>query len=417
MREAEAFTLLPDRQPAQDVRSAWIAIEDPVQAGFIAQALRATGWHVPRVVHGCTQLRELLRTERRLPHVLVTGLRFQDGDALRLIRELGMFPDAPAVFLASHQQRAVLKAAQALADVCGMRFAGVCEQPADATGVAARLANFLPAPGRARPATVLAPLDREQVCAIVAREGLFPWLQPKVRLDTMEVVGVEALMRGFDEAGRLVTPDRLIPVLTQHGLLDEATLRVARQTAEFVATCLGEGMAVSASVNVSMTSLARLEFCRQLEETVGHVGLDPSWITLEITESDAMSDVVQVVENAARIRMLGFNLAIDDFGTAYSSLAQLARLPFSELKIERAFVTGSQHDAGKRAIVAACTMLGNSLGLQVVAEGVETLEDLDCVRRLGCTHMQGYLVSRPIPVGRTLDWLRSLDELQVSPTS
>jgi len=150
-----------------------------------------------------------------------------------------------------------------------------------------------------------------------------------------------------------------------------------------------------------------------LEQTVHEVGLDPSWITLEITETDAMSDLVQVTENAARIRMLGFNLAIDDFGTAYSSLTQLARIPFSELKIERAFVTGCRHDAGKRAIVAACAMLGRSLGLQVVAEGVETADDLDCVREAGCSHVQGYHFARPFPVRQAMAWLRSLDALQL----
>ena len=394
-------------------RTAWVAIADAAQAGCIAHALAATGWHVPRVAHGCNEIRALMHALLPLPDVLVTGLRFDDGDALRLIRELGVLPGAPAIFLASHQQRAVLKAAQSLTEVCGLRFAGLSERPGDAASVAEALAHFRPAAPRLRAATVPAPLERDEVCRLMAQEHLFPWMQPKVRLDTLEVIGVEALMRGVDACGRLVTPDRLIPVLTKYGLLDEATLHVARQTADFVARCLGEGMAISASINVSMTSLARLDFCQQLEKIVQDAGLDPSWITLEITETDAMSDAIQVAENTARIRMLGFNLAIDDFGTAYSSLDQLARIPFSELKIERAFVTGALHHPGKRASLAACAMLGTSLGLQVVAEGVETLDDLACVRQAGCTHLQGYLVSRPIPVGQMLDWLRGLDDLQV----
>jgi EAL domain-containing protein (putative c-di-GMP-specific phosphodiesterase class I) len=396
------------------MRSAWVAIDDEAQAQAIARGLVLAGWEVGHVVHGCAAVHALARDAARLPDVLVTGLRFRDGDGdgLRLIRELGAFPDAPAVFLASRQQRAVIKAAQTLADACGLRFAGAVEQPADVAGIVAQLAGFHPVSTRVARRAEPPVLDRASVHAIIQREDVFPWMQPKVRLDTLEVVGVEALMRGFDEAGELVMPDRLIPALAAHGLLDDATLRVARQTAEFVAACLEEGMAISAAINVSMSSLARLEFCQRLAETIERVAVDPSWITIEITETDAMSDATRVIENAARIRMLGFNLAIDDFGTAYSSLTQLVRIPFSELKIERAFVTNCGRDAVKRATVSACALLGRSLGLQVVAEGVETVEDLAGVRASGCTHFQGYLVSRPIPVGHTLDWLRGLDELR-----
>jgi EAL domain-containing protein (putative c-di-GMP-specific phosphodiesterase class I) len=395
-------------------RVAWVVIGDPRQASAISDALCAGGWRVPAVLHGVAAARARLQSGGALPDVLVTGLRFDDGDGLRLIRDLGALPGAPAVFIASHQQRAVLKAAHSLADVCGLSFAGACEHPSDARLVATLLAGYRRPPAPGRPATIPAPLSRDDVCALMARDDLFPWMQPKVRLDTREVIGVEALMRGFDEAGQLVTPNRLVPVLARYGLLDDATLRVARKTTDFVVRCLEEGMAISASINVSMCSLARPDFCQQLEAIVQRGGLDPSWITLEITETDAMSDVVQVIENTARIRMFGFNLAIDDFGTAYSSLDQLARIPFSELKIERAFVTGASSDSGKRASLGACAMLGRSLGLQVVAEGVETLEDLDCVRRAGCTHLQGYLVAPPIPVGKALDWLRALDHLRVA---
>ena len=414
MPEAAASALSrPVRTEAVRPRVAWVVLDDAMQANFIAHALSAAGWHVPQVAHGIVAARSLIQFGLPLPDVLVMGLRFEDGDGLRLIRELGSLPGAPAVFVASRQQRAVLKAAQSLADVCGLQFAGACEQPSDAAAIAWQLVNWR-SPPRVRAAPTPPALDREEVCALMKRDQLFPWLQPKVRLDTREVIGVEALMRGFDEDGRLVTPDRLIPVLARYGLLDEATLLVARQTTDFVIRCLDEGMAISASINVSMNSLAKPDFCQQLEATIQGAGLDPSWITLEITETDAMSDIVSVVENTARIRMLGFNLAIDDFGTAYSSFEQLARIPFSELKIERAFVTGAAANPGKRATLAACAMLGRSLGLQVVAEGVETAADLACVSDAGCTQLQGYLVSAPIPVGRALDWLRSLDELRVA---
>ena len=110
-----------------------------------------------------------------------------------------------------------------------------------------------------------------------------------------------------------------------------------------------------------------------------------------------------------------FNLSIDDFGTAYSSFTQLTKIPFSELKIERSFITGIESDKSMQAVVAACALLGNRLGLNVVAEGIETLSELSSVRDLGCTEIQGYLVSRPLAAAHALAWIRSLDDQRLAP--
>jgi len=285
------------------------------------------------------------------------------------------------------------------------------ELPADALSIAQSVADYKrPAPPRARPCPV--ELDRDELLELFDRGALHPWMQPKLRLSSSEIVGFEALMRAHDAQGQLIMPDRLVSALTRHNLLDQATLRMAKQTVDFVAACLGDGMAICASINVSMQSLGNLAFCKELAAAVEHAELDPSWITIEITETDAMADLASVIENTARIRMLGFNLAIDDFGTAYSSLFQLSRIPFSELKIERAFVTDIEHDSGKQAIVRACCQLGAGLGLHVVAEGVETAAELDHVRRAGCSQIQGYYVARPMPAAQAHEWLGRLDDLR-----
>ena len=133
--------------------------------------------------------------------------------------------------------------------------------------------------------------------------------------------------------------------------------------------------------------------------------------TLEITESDAMEDLAHVIENTARIRMLGFNLAIDDFGIAYSSLSQLSNIPFSELKVDRAFVQDIHLDPRKQAIVRGCAALGRCLDLDVVAEGVETVDELAAVVAAGCTRVQGYLVAKAMPPAVMSAWLGALPNL------
>lgn len=391
---------------------AWVVMRDAELARTIAHALRGEGFDVDLATSGIAPACELARSAPRLPDVIATGLRFDDGDGLQFIQALSRRQHPPAVFIASHQQRAVIKAAVALADACGVPLAGVAEQPIEAAAIARALRMFERRPARLSPPAASPALSRDDVLSFFDRGAVHPWMQPKMRLDTNEIVGFEALMRAHDENGRLVMPDRLVGALAANGLLDVATMHMARQTIHFVATCLLEGMAISASINVSMQSLANLAFCHELAAAVEDVHLDPSWITLEITETDAMSDLKQVIENTARIRMLGFNLAIDDFGTAYSSLFQLSRIPFSELKIERLFVASADKDASKRAIVRACAQLGQSLGLHVVAEGVETQAELDVVRECGCTQVQGYLVSRPMPAPQAMNWLRELPDLR-----
>ena len=397
-------------------RTAWVVIDGRQDADAIAATLSDTGWVVEHAVRNIAEVDALFARDEPIPDLIVTGLRFCDGDGFQLIRKLARQSKQPAIFVVSHQQRAVIKTAAALAEACGLTLAGIAEQPIDAETLRRALAElepFRPASGRITSAPAPAPtLSRDALTTLLDREGLETWLQPKLRISTMEVVGFEALMRARDEEGAMIAPDRMITALGAHGLLDRATLAIARQTAAFVARCLEEGLGVSASINVSMQSLSSPTFCRALADAVESVQLDPSWITIEITETDAMADLASVIENTGRIRMLGFNIAIDDFGTAYSSLFQLSRIPFSELKIERAFVSGVDRDSGKQAIVAACAQLGSSLGLHVVAEGVETAAELEYVTRVGCAQIQGYLVARPMPTIEALAWLLDLEDLR-----
>jgi EAL domain-containing protein (putative c-di-GMP-specific phosphodiesterase class I) len=392
-------------------RSAWIILGEG-NAAPVAATLGAAGWHVPRVLTSLEEISVLLQAAVGLPDVVVSGLHFGDGDGLQLTRLLGALASPPAVYFASHQQRAVIKAAISLAATCRVRVAGYCESPDDVDTIVRDLAGYsVPPPPKAR--VSLPQLSHHEACTLLRQGRLEGWVQPKMRLASSEVVGFECLMRARDEAGALITPDRLVPVLCANGLIEEATLEMARQTVDMVAACLLEGMAVSGSINVSMQSLSDQTFCRELVRTTERAQLDPSWLTVEITESDAMADLSTVIENTTRIRMLGFNLAIDDFGTGYSSLYQLSQIPFSELKIERMFVSDAHLDPRKRAIVQACAQLAASLDLKVVAEGVETVEELAVVRAAGCTEVQGYLVARPQPAEQALKWLRGLELVRV----
>lgn len=344
-----------------------------------------------------------------VPEVLVCGMAFPDGDGLRLIRELGARPQRPALLIVTRQQRSVIRAALRLAELHGVRVIDVLPVPVDPARLLAGLqAAAMPAaPAGPRPAFSMPPAI--DAGAIVAGRRIVPLLQPKMRLDTREVVGFEALMRARDEHGGLIGPAALIPALEAAGRMADATMQMAEAAVDFVRGVLEQGLPVSVSLNAPLPLIADPLFCHDLADMVRRSDLDPSWFTVEITESDAMGDVAAVVEQTARIRMQGFNLSIDDFGTAFASVQQLAEIPFTELKLEKSFIDAIDRDRVMFAIVSSCAQMGRALDLSVVAEGVETVAQMQAAARAGVTTIQGYLIGRPMPQAVARDWLLSLD--------
>lgn len=391
-------------------------MSDQHRRSVLMQSLAAAGCRVDRELCSLDAALTALQAAACPPDMLVMSLALRGGDGLQLIRGMSGMARPPVLWIFSDQQRAVIRAAVRLAEVCGLPVGGVFDETAPIDSLVQSLIREPPRPSPRAPARpVLPALDESTLRQVLAAGRLEAWMQPKMRVSTREVVGFEALMRARDAAGGLITPDRLVPGLEAHGLLDEATLSMLRQTVAFLVGCLEGGLAVGASVNASMRSLSQPEFCRAMADIVADAGLDPCWITVEITETDAMDDQPQMIENAARIRMLGFKLAIDDFGVAYASLSQLADLPFSELKLDRNFVQDLQLHPGKRAIVRGCANLGMLLGMQVVAEGVETMEEFQAVARAGCSQVQGYLLSPAMPIERARAWLGALPDQVWSP--
>jgi EAL domain-containing protein (putative c-di-GMP-specific phosphodiesterase class I) len=161
---------------------------------------------------------------------------------------------------------------------------------------------------------------------------------------------------------------------------------------------------VPIAVNFSFESLTDTELPDRLEALVVEAGLTPSSMTIEITETVALADIGHSLETLARFRMKGFEISIDDFGTGFSSIQQLTRLPLSELKIDQGFVTGAARNAVLRAMIESSVTLANRLNLKTVAEGVETRDDWDMVDQLGCAAAQGYLIGKAMPAEDLPAW-------------
>ena len=164
------------------------------------------------------------------------------------------------------------------------------------------------------------------------------------------------------------------------------------------------------AVNVSMRNLLDPHFSEMMEEVIARTGQPAEHLKLEITESAVMAEPSRVLESMKRLRLAGVRFSIDDFGTGYSSLAYLQKLPVEEIKIDRSFVGQMSSQAGSAAIVRATIELGGSLGLEVVAEGVEDEPTWDALKRMGCSAAQGYFIGRPMPVFELEGWIRHWSE-------
>jgi diguanylate cyclase (GGDEF)-like protein/PAS domain S-box-containing protein len=233
----------------------------------------------------------------------------------------------------------------------------------------------------------------------IERDEFVLHYQPTVSLVDGAVVGVEALVRWQHPERGVVSPAEFIPIAEETGLILPLgawiLLAACRQGALWLAQA-GDGARFSLGVNLSSRQFAQSGLVEQIADVLAETGFPAEYLALEITESDAMGDAEATIHRLRELKALGIQLAVDDFGTGYSSLAYLKRFPVDVLKIDRSFVHGLGSDDADTAIVAAMIGMARALGLRVVAEGVETAEQLTRLHELGCDAAQGFLFARPM---------------------
>ena len=229
--------------------------------------------------------------------------------------------------------------------------------------------------------------------------------QPKVSLKDGRLTRVEALVRWDDPELGPVSPSRFVPLAEQHGLIDPLTEWGLRTTLKQWRKWRDQGLETRLAFNISAVSLQHLDFPDLVERMCRAMGVPTDRLVLELTEG-ATQPLVRLMDTLTRFRIKGMGLAIDDFGTGYSSLLQLRQLPFTEVKIDRCFVKDLPGAHDSRLIVRTIVDLAHGLGLVATAEGVETVEQLRCVRELGCDVVQGYLVAPPLSPDELIDWDR-----------
>ena len=234
--------------------------------------------------------------------------------------------------------------------------------------------------------------------------------QPQIDIKSGSLSGVEALVRWQHPEHGLIYPNLFIPLAEKSGLIGDLTAQVISQAVKQTLYWKAENLMLQVSVNISAENITSLALPEQLSNMLDANKLDPSMLTLEVTESALMGELVTSLDILTRLRMKGIELSIDDFGTGYSSLSQLYRMPFTELKIDQGFVMHMNQDEDARGIVKTCIMLGHELNMHVVAEGVEDKEALQLLKEMGCDIAQGYYIARPMLADDLIEWNRSRDQ-------
>lgn len=381
-----------------------IVIDDEIDmAGFVNDVATQAGFDVEQYSNAGTFKDEYARHA----DVIVLDLIMPGVDGIEIIRYLAEIKCDALLILMSGFDSGVLHSAQTLTTEQGLNFSGSLSKPFHANELSELLNSLYITPKKQHGNSNIEPPSVEELRDAITNNELVVYYQPKVGLNNKAVNAVEALVRWQHPVHGLIGPDLFVPTAEQNGLIDELTWTVLEQAMTQCMFWRDQGIVMQLAVNMSAETLKELDLPERMGRIIQKYDLEPSQLILEITETALMQELVKSLDILTRLRMRGFYLSIDDFGTGYSSLVQLHRAPFSEIKIDRSFVSEMETDTEAAAIVETIIMLGHKLNMKTVAEGVETTSCLKRLAELGCDQAQGYLFSQPLPADKVFSWFSS----------
>ena len=246
-----------------------------------------------------------------------------------------------------------------------------------------------------------------QLRRAIGSDELVLHYQPKIDLRTRQVVGVEALVRWQHPTRGLLPPSEFLEIAESTGLIDPLTEWVIDQSLSQLVEWHALSLPITVAVNVSARNLRDGQFPDKVLERLRAHNIAPHYLEIELTETAVIANPARATALLQQLHDAGVRVSLDDFGQGYTSLAHLARLPLSELKIDRSFIAAMQSTRQDNAIVSTVIGLGHQLGFQVVAEGAETDDIVTALTTLGCDTVQGYVFTPPLPADDTLTWIRT----------
>ncbi|HEX4858210.1 MAG TPA: EAL domain-containing response regulator [Usitatibacteraceae bacterium] len=344
--------------------------------------------------------------------IVITDLNMPEMDGMELARHVGELGKRSAMILCSALDKSVIDSVGTMVEMYGIPLLGVIEKPTTAGKLEATIARYDLVRGALREVDVAQPIVTlaEIEAGLKGREFL-PFFQPKVELATLRVVGAEALARWRHPRLGIITASEFARTMEENGTIEDLTWIILSQSAQACAEWHHAGIPISVAVNISQVSLGNVDLAEQITACIEQHRLEPRHLLIEITESATAVNVRHAIENLARLRMRGFRLSIDDYGTGYSSMQQLTRIAFNELKIDRSFISHCGAAGSDRVVLESSLEIARRLNLVSVAEGIETREEFRTLKELGCDQGQGYFFARPMKNNDFVAWVKAWPEI------
>ncbi len=338
--------------------------------------------------------------------VIISDLNMPDMDGIELLRHLSSLGSKANIILISGEDPRLLQSVQNLCEQYQLPVLGALAKPVSKNELIELLQNYQPCeqPPLTGPAAMI---FADELQAAITNGQLSVHYQPQVAVDDMRLIGVEALARWRHPEKGPIPPDIFIGIAEKYDLIHQLTEFVLNTSLQQLDEWRGLGLDITMAVNFSALTLNQLELPEKLYERVSQHNIEPNNLTIEMTESSLPQDTSTTLDVMNRLRLKGFGLSIDDFGTGFSSLQQLQQIPFTELKIDRAFVHRADTNHARLAILESSIDLAKRLKIRCVAEGAEDQQDCDLVSRLGCDTIQGYHYAKPMPAEQLMEWIKT----------
>ena len=332
------------------------------------------------------------------PDIIILDLNLGKYDGVEVLRELSNLKSPVKIILISGHDEKVLHSALLLGCSKGLNVIAAHHKPVDANTLKALLKTT---------SVKYLSVSPAMIRAGIANNEFILCYQPKIYIHTLKFAGVEALIRWNVTGDTIIHPDSFISVAEQNDLIAPLSSWVNHEAVRQGAEFQKNGFEVTISINISSLLLSDLSLPDDFAKLTEKYGLKPENFCIEITESEAIKNISTTLDILTRFRLKGFAVSIDDFGTGFSSLVGLHRIPSNELKIDKSFILNLKKNTSEYVIVRSTIRLAHDLDLQVVAEGVETRSAFNLLKKLRCDIAQGYLIASPMPAEQLISWMRT----------